>query len=146
MRNCETPDGTFVYSCSVDLIYSPIIYTFGQGTVCVKSIRLGAFVFGVGVKDSIFLPVAGLDAIVSKIDISINNSSIGLLIMVTDDGVGMSKAFKIEKRRGDGLRILDNYMMLFNRQHKHSVSYKIIDCTNLETDQTGTRILITIKD
>ena len=80
-----------------------------------------------------------------KIDISINNSSIGLLIMVTDDGIGMSKAFKIEKRRGDGLRILDNYLMLFNRQHKHSVSYKIIDCTNLETDQTGTRVLITIK-
>ncbi len=80
-----------------------------------------------------------------KIDISINKSSIGLLIMVADDGVGMSQAFKIEKHRGDGLRILDNYLLLFNRQHKHSVSYKIIDRSNMETDQTGIRILITIK-
>ncbi|MCK5137768.1 MAG: histidine kinase [Bacteroidales bacterium] len=80
-----------------------------------------------------------------KIDISINKSSIGLLIMVTDDGVGMSKAFEIEKHRGDGLRILDNYLVLFNRQHKHSVSYNIIDCTNLKTGQTGTHVLITIK-
>ncbi len=80
-----------------------------------------------------------------NIDISINNSSIGLLIMVTDNGVGMSKAFKIEKRRGDGLRILDNYLTLFNCQYKHSVSYNIIDCTNPETDQTGTRVMITIK-
>lgn len=69
----------------------------------------------------------------------------GLLIIVTDDGVGMSKAFEIEKHRGDGLRILDNYLVLFNRQHKHSVSYSIIDCTNLKAGQTGTRVLITLK-
>ena len=80
-----------------------------------------------------------------KIDISINTSSIGLLIMIADDGVGMSKAFEIEKRRGDGLRILDNYLVLFNRQHKHSVSYNIVDCTNLKAGQTSTRVLITIK-
>lgn len=80
-----------------------------------------------------------------KINISVNKTNIGALIMVTDDGVGMSKALEIEQHRGEGLKILDNYLQLFNRQHKHSVSYHILDRTNNETGQTGTRVLITLK-
>ncbi|MEN8202728.1 MAG: histidine kinase [Bacteroidota bacterium] len=80
-----------------------------------------------------------------RLEISIQKISSEIVIIVTDDGVGRSKAFSIEKRSGDGMRILDNYLLLFNRQHRHTVKYRIKDREELDPSQSGTQVKISIK-
>ena len=80
-----------------------------------------------------------------RIDVKIELSEDGIFITVTDDGVGMQKSFQMEQKRGDGLKILNNYLSIFNKKQKHSVHYEIQDRSHQDANLTGTRVLINIK-
>ena len=79
-----------------------------------------------------------------NIDIKILNNNSHLEILITDDGVGMSKAFEIEQHKGKGLMILNNYLELFNVKQKSKISYKIKDRSKNNREITGTEVIIKI--
>ncbi len=81
-----------------------------------------------------------------KIDVSIHKSRIGILIMVTDNGAKLKDSHDTQKYRKERLSLLDKYLRLFNKQHTYSVDYKILDRSVCETDRTGSRVLITLKN
>jgi hypothetical protein len=78
------------------------------------------------------------------VEILVHPTSLGMLIMITDDGIGMVKASEINREKGNGLRILNGYLQLFNRQQKHTISYQLLDRGSPETGVSGTRVLISI--
>ncbi len=80
-----------------------------------------------------------------KIDVSINKSSLGILIMISDNGIEIKDSLIIQNHCMERLKLLDSYLELFNRKHPCRVSYKILDRSEFETDRTGTRVLITLK-
>lgn len=80
-----------------------------------------------------------------NIDIKILNNNSHLEIFITDDGVGMSKAFEIEQHKGKGLMILNNYLELFNVKQKSNISYKIKDRSKINKEIKGTEVIIKIS-
>jgi hypothetical protein len=80
-----------------------------------------------------------------SLDLSIRQNANGLDITINDDGIGREQAFRLEKKRGDGLRILDNYLLLFNKQHRHKISYRIVDRQKADPNQPGTQVIISIR-
>lgn len=79
-----------------------------------------------------------------EIEVLLANSNDGIDITVTDNGVGMQKSSEIVQKRGEGLNILNNYLFIFNKKQKHSVSYKIQDRNRLDENQSGTKVHIHI--
>jgi len=82
---------------------------------------------------------------VGMLEISVHATLLGILIMVVDNGVGFQKAYEIEKKKGKGLEILDNYLNIFNKRNKQHISYKIVEHPSAGSGSHGTRVLITIK-
>jgi hypothetical protein len=80
-----------------------------------------------------------------RLDLSMKQSADVLSILVSDDGIGREQASRLVKQSGDGLRILNNYLLLFNKQHRHKISYRILDRRNTEPPQSGTQVHISIR-
>ncbi|MCK5137767.1 MAG: hypothetical protein KAR19_18420 [Bacteroidales bacterium] len=80
-----------------------------------------------------------------KIDVSINKSRIGVLIMVTDNGAKLEDSSGTQNFRKEKFKLLDNYLHLFNKKQTYKVNYQILDRSICETDRTGIRVLITLK-
>jgi LytS/YehU family sensor histidine kinase len=79
----------------------------------------------------------------ASIHISINQSTLGILIMVADAGLRNGRA-SADQPQSEGLKILNSYLPLFNRQHQVSINYKVLNLSQ-ENGSPGTRVLITIK-
>ena len=80
-----------------------------------------------------------------KVDVSINKSKIGVLIMISDNASDYNGAHLVQKHREENLRLLDQYLDLFNKNQPCAVSYQVLDRADSETDRMGTRVLITLK-
>jgi LytS/YehU family sensor histidine kinase len=76
--------------------------------------------------------------------ISINRSKLGTLIMVADSGFRNRNGHHVEQTQSEGIKMLNSYLPIFNRQHRVSVSYKMLSL-NSENGSPGARVLITIK-
>lgn len=80
-----------------------------------------------------------------SLNLSIKQMPTGVSIDITDDGIGRSQAKKMGNKAGDGLRILDSYLVLFNKQHKHKIRYQILDRVNSDPTLSGTQVIINIR-
>lgn len=78
-----------------------------------------------------------------QVDILAMNKEDHTEISITDNGVGFSSAFKIERTKGRGLSILDKYLEIYNSSQNHQISYQISDLS--DTEMPGTRVVIQIK-
>jgi LytS/YehU family sensor histidine kinase len=76
--------------------------------------------------------------------ISINRSNMGILIMVADSGFRNNNGHQVENSHSEGIKLLNSYLPIFNRQQRVSVSYKMLNL-NSENGSPGARVLITIK-
>lgn len=76
--------------------------------------------------------------------ISINRSKLGTLIMVADSGFRNRNGHQVEHTQSEGIKMLNSYLPIFNRQQRVSVSYKMLSL-NSENGSPGARVLITIK-
>jgi LytS/YehU family sensor histidine kinase len=77
----------------------------------------------------------------ATIHISINQSTLGILIMVADAGL---RDGGFDQSQSEGLKILNSYLPVFSRQYQVSINYKILHL-NQENGSPGGRVLITIK-
>lgn len=81
------------------------------------------------------------------ISISLQKSTLGILIMIADSGFrnGNGKGDSTRQHQSEGLRILSSYLPVFNRKHRVSISYKVLKLTS-ENGSPGNRVMITIKN
>ncbi len=79
-----------------------------------------------------------------KVEVSVHRSTLGMLIMVTDNGRSGTAAEPTAPLNGP-LKLLDEYLKVYNRQSKERISYKILDRCAGESNRHGSRVLITIK-
>jgi LytS/YehU family sensor histidine kinase len=80
----------------------------------------------------------------TNIHISINRSELGILVMVADSGLRSGTGSLSGTEQSEGLKILNSYLPVFNRQQKVSISYKILNLGH-ENGSPGSRVIITIK-
>lgn len=81
---------------------------------------------------------------VATIDISIHRTTLGILIMITDNGSLRYQEYSRERMIGNRLELLDHEINEFNLKQDHSVNYQLLDLAYDEPGRTGTRVLITI--
>ena len=123
-------NGILSWECSLD----PEVDT----SVTIPNLLIQTFVEN-AIKYGIFQnPLGG------KVDVSINKSNIGVLIMISDNGIESPDSSEVRKHQKERLKILDSYLLLFNQKHPCLVSYKILNRSSYEIDRTGTRVLITL--
>jgi LytS/YehU family sensor histidine kinase len=80
----------------------------------------------------------------ATIQISVNQSTLGILIMVADYGLRRGPGSAADLSQSEGMKILNSYLPLFNRQKRVSISYKILNLKQ-ENGTPGARVLITLK-
>ncbi len=66
------------------------------------------------------------------------------VITISDNGIGRKNARAITGASGNGLKILDDYLVLFNKKYQRDISYTIEDITN-NIEEPGTLVTIRIK-
>lgn len=81
----------------------------------------------------------------ATISISLQKSTLGILIMIADSGFRNGNGDSIGQHQSEGLRILSSYLPVFNRKHHVSISYKVLKLTS-ENGSPGNRVMITIKN
>lgn len=81
---------------------------------------------------------------IATIDISIHRTTLGILIMITDNGSLRYQEYSRERMIGNRLELLDQEIHEFNLEQDHSVNYQLMDLAYVEPGQKGTRVLITI--
>lgn len=81
----------------------------------------------------------------ANISISLQKSTLGILIMVADSGFRSVTGDARGHYQSEGLRILSSYLPVFNRKNRISISYKVLTLTS-DNGSPGNRVLITIKD
>jgi sensor histidine kinase YesM len=81
-----------------------------------------------------------------RVDISAHNTSLGMLIMINDQGIHFRDISLIREQRELRLRSLDQYLEQFNEKHPYLIHYNILDRNIHDPDKSGSRILITIQD
>lgn len=79
-----------------------------------------------------------------KIDISIHRTTLGILIMITDNSPLRYQEYSRDRLIGNRLELLDHNIHIYNEQEELSVNYQLLDLSYSEQGQTGTRVLITI--
>ena len=79
-----------------------------------------------------------------KIDISVHRTTLGILIMITDNGTLQYQEYSRGRMIGNRLELLDQEIDTFNKAQKYSVNYQLLDLAYVEPGKTGTRVLITI--
>ena len=80
----------------------------------------------------------------ATIQISVNQSTLGILIMVADYGLRKEHGSAADQSQSEGMKLLNSYLPLFNRQHRISISYKILNLKQ-ENGTPGARVMITLK-
>jgi len=80
-----------------------------------------------------------------RIDVSAHNTSLGLLIMINDQGIQYQDLSLIRQQRDHRLRSLDKYLENFNEKHPYLIHYDILDRSIHDSEKLGCRILITIQ-
>lgn len=80
-----------------------------------------------------------------KIEVSVHRTSVGTLVMVTDNGIIPDPAIQPDRMKGNRLELLDSQIEVFNREHDHAVSYRVLQIAHSEPEMTGTRVLVTIS-
>lgn len=74
-----------------------------------------------------------------KIEIAQSNQ--GILITITDNGIGRKKAKEIGTQgEGQGLRLIDNQLEFYNQKNKHKIIQTITDLQNENGEALGTKI------
>ena len=81
----------------------------------------------------------------TNIQISINRSDPGILVMVADSGPRKGSVSPFGTEQSEGLKILNSYLPVFNRQQQVTISYKMLNL-NHENGSPGSRVIITIKN
>lgn len=119
------------WECTVD----PEVNTH----IPVPSLLIQTFVEN-AIKHGIFQDPRG-----GMVDVTILKSSVGVLIMITDNGIVFDSYPGNRKISNGKLRLLDEYLEIYNRQQPCTVSYKVLDRAAIEPGRTGSRVLITIK-
>lgn len=79
-----------------------------------------------------------------KVNVTIHSTTLGILIMVSDNGSLRYQAYGKGNLIGNRLELLDQQIHEFNRAEEHTISYQLLDLAYAQPGQTGTRVLITI--
>lgn len=79
-----------------------------------------------------------------QINVSIHSTTLGILIMVSDNGSLRYQAYGRGNLIGNRLELLDQQIQEFNRNEEHTISYQLLDLAYAQPGQSGTRVLITI--
>lgn len=79
-----------------------------------------------------------------KIDVSIHRTTLGILIMITDNCALHYKEYNRGALIGKRLELLDEEINTFNEEQEYSINYQLLDLAYSEPGNTGTRVLITI--
>ncbi len=79
-----------------------------------------------------------------KIDISIHRTTLGILIMITDNALLRYQEYNRGRIIGNRLELLDQDIIEFNKEQDCSINYQLLDLAYTEPGQTGSRVLITI--
>ena len=79
-----------------------------------------------------------------KIDISIHRTTLGILIMITDNALLRYQEYNSGRIIGNRLELLDQDILEFNKEQEFSVNYQLLDLAYTEPGQIGSRVLITI--
>jgi len=124
-------NGKLSWECSID---SEV-----DTSISIPNLLIHTFV-EIAIKYGIFQNPDG-----GKVDVSINKSSIGVLIMISDNGIESKDSPVVINHQKERLKLLDSYLLLFNQKQPCRISYKILDRSTFETDRTGTRVLITLR-
>lgn len=82
-----------------------------------------------------------------KLDIRIFKVDSKAVIEVEDNGIGREAAMRLPARKtGVGLDIINEYLMLFNRNNGRKLSYEIIDLHDDREKPCGTLVKINVPD
>jgi len=79
-----------------------------------------------------------------KVCVSVHSTTLGILIMVTDNGTLRYQEYGRGNLIGNRLALLDQQILDFNKKQEQTISYQLLDLDYAEPGQTGTRVLITI--
>lgn len=79
-----------------------------------------------------------------KIDVSIHRTTLGILIMITDNAMLRYQEYNRGRIIGNRLELLDQEILEFNKEQECSVNYQLLDLAYTDPGQTGSRVLITI--
>jgi LytS/YehU family sensor histidine kinase len=79
-----------------------------------------------------------------KIDISIHRTTLGILIMITDNIPLRYQEYSRDRLIGNRLELLDQDIHIYNEKEESSVNYQLLDLAYSDQGKTGTRVLITI--
>ena len=81
------------------------------------------------------------------IGIRVTKEKNGLVIEITDNGIGREKAGEISRNTTHlGLRVTEQFYMLINKYNRQKISRKIIDLYDEEGNPAGTRVVIRIPE
>jgi LytS/YehU family sensor histidine kinase len=107
-------------------------------TILVPGTLLRSFVEHALMSDILNHPDGG------KIEVSVHRTTLGILVMITDNGSLRYREYSKDRLIGNRLELLDQEINDFNNEKKYTVSYQILDISYAQPGQTGTRVLITI--
>ena len=80
-----------------------------------------------------------------RIEVSVYKTELGVLAMVTDNGIIDGKKSAVHQHQKEKLICLDEYLSLFNSRNKHSIQYSILGRSQGYIGASGSRVLITIQ-
>ena len=81
---------------------------------------------------------------VGHIEISVKRQKQNIEIIITDNGVGRKKTFKINDGKvGNGMIILENYLRLFKEHYNRIITFNVTDLYH-DREDCGTKVVINI--
>ncbi len=81
-----------------------------------------------------------------RIEISVYKTELGVLAMVTDNGLVDGETSSVHQLQKEKLLRLDKYLSLFNSRNQHSITYSILGRSQGYIGASGSRVLITIQN
>jgi LytS/YehU family sensor histidine kinase len=81
-----------------------------------------------------------------QIEISVFKTELGVLAMVTDNGLVDGETSSVHQLQKEKLLCLDEYLRLFNSRNQHSITYSILGRSQGYIGASGSRVLITIQN
>ena len=81
-----------------------------------------------------------------RIEISVHATSLGVLIMINDQGIDFKNTLLAKQKKDERLRKLDSSLETFNGKFPYRIHYDILDRSMHDPDKSGSRILITIQN
>ena len=81
-----------------------------------------------------------------RIEISVHTTSLGVLIMINDQGIDFEDSSLVKQKKSERLRKLDGNLETFNGKFPYCIYYNILDRSVHDPEKSGSRILITIQN